>query len=679
MIQAMISLFREAISGAAALQNLAGIIAHHRIQSSPGFRQAAHFCLERLRAAGVPAQVLAFPGDGVTEYWGHPAPQEWSAQAATLRLVAPEEEARVLADYREEKIALIQRSLATPAGGVEAEVVVLEDGEEEAEYEGLGVRGKVVLTRGDVERVRELAVERHGALGILFDGMRETPPVRPLLSLEARQYTSFWWERAGPTATRCFGFVLTPQQGEALRRLVKKEARQGRAVRVRAEVDASFCAGSIEVVEGFLPGESAEEVWLVAHLCHPQPSANDNASGAAVLLEVAGALARLLEAGTLSRPRRGIRFLLVPEMTGTYAYLATHEEYIPQVVAALNLDMVGEDQGRCGSTLNLTSSPLATPSLSDDLLALILQEVAVEGKGFMGASDYALFRWVEASFSGGSDHCILADPTIGIPCPMLLQWPDRFYHTSADTLDKVDPAMLGRVGVAAATYLWWLATAGPWEARWLGQAMVGRTEARLGQMRQDWLDKVLSRRPAPSPEEQAEALAEFQARVELWLEHRRASLVLLKRLAGGGLPRLSEWQEEIEEAGRREVRRARSALLDLLGADELPPLPTPPRDEWEERAAGMVPRRLGRGPVSPQDRLHLLPPEERDAWWPLLKEWRGGVAPILALYWTDGRRTLLQIADRVEQECGQRDVQKLVRYYELLEKLGLVEIERTSG
>ena len=469
----LIAPFREAISGAAALQDLAGIIAHHRIQSSPGFRRAAHFCLERLRDAGVPAQVLSFPGDGVTRYWGHPTPQEWDAQAATLRLVAPEEEARLLADYREDKISLIQRSLATPAGGVEAEVVVLEDGEEEADYAGLDVRGRVVLTRGDVERVRELAVERHGAVGILFDGMRETPPVRPLLSLEARQYTSFWWEAAGPTATRCFGFVLTPQQGEALRRLVKKEARQGRPVRVRAEVDASFYAGSVEVVEGFLAGETPEEVWLVAHLCHPQPSANDNASGAAVLLEVAGAIARMLSAGTLPRPRRGIRFLLVPEMTGTYAYLATHEEYLPRVVAALNLDMVGEDQSRCGSTLNLTSTPLSTPSVSDDLLALIFQEVAAEGKGFMGVSDYALFRWVEAPFSGGSDHYILADPTVGIPCPMLLQWPDRFYHTSADTLDKVDPAMLGRVGVAAAAYLWWLATAGPrrpagWDSPWSG-------------------------------------------------------------------------------------------------------------------------------------------------------------------------------------------------------------------
>ena len=505
MLQRTLSLLRETVSGAVALQNLAGVIAHHRIQSSPGYRQAAQFCLGRLREAGLAADIFSFPGDGVTAFWGRPVPQEWVAQSAILRLVTPEKEAQVLADFRDEKIALIQRSLATPEGGVEAEVVVLEDGEEEEEYQDLDLEGKVVLTRADVERVRELAVERYGALGILFDGMREAPPVRPLMALpDARQYTSFWWENTvQETPTRCFGFVLTPQQGEWLRRLVRAEAREGRTVRVHAEVDASFYAGHGEDVEAFIPGETTEEVWLVAHLCHPQPSANDNASGVATLLETARALGHLIEAGKLPKPRRGLRFLLVPEMTGTYAYLASHEELIPNVVAALNLDMVGEDQAQTGSTLLLTGAPLSAPTVSDDLLALIMEALSGDAKDLMGMAEYALFRWAEVPFAGGSDHFIMTDPTVGIPCPMLLQWPDKFYHTSADTIDKVDPEMLARVGVAAAAYLWWFATAGPREVAWLGPAVVSRAEAALGRLRQGWLDALLARDPAPTPEELA--------------------------------------------------------------------------------------------------------------------------------------------------------------------------------
>jgi len=678
MLQRTLSLIREAVSGAAALQDLAGIISHHRIQSSPGYRQAAHFCLGRLREAGLSADLYTFAGDGVTEFWGYPPPQEWAAQAASLRLVAPANEARVLADFREEKIALIQRSMATPAGGVDAEVVVLEDGEEEADYQGLDLRGKVVLTRADVGRVRELAVQQYGAIGILYDGMRESPPVRPLLGLpEARQYTSFWWEDAAEEVpTRCFGFVLTPQQGEWLRRLARAEARAGRAVRVHAEVDASAYAGHGENVVAWIPGETAEEVWLVAHLCHPQPSANDNASGAATLLETARALSSLIAAGKLPKPRRGLRFLLVPEMTGTYAYLAGHEETIPHVVAALNLDMVGEDQEQTGSTLLLTTAPLSAPTVSDDLLALIMAALSCDAKDLMGMSEYALFRWAETPFSGGSDHYILTDPTVGIPCPMLLQWPDKFYHTSADTIDKVDPEMLARVGTAAGAYLWWFATAGPREATWLGPAVVSRAEAALARVRQSWLDELLARDPAPTPEQLAQAVRSLRRRLRMRVEQRVASLALLQRLAGRELPQLPDWQAQVDAAGERELQRAWAALADLFSLDALPPLPEESPGEWERRAAALVPRRRERGPITVRNRRGRLSPEDREAWRKLQKEQGRWGGSLLAVYWTDGRRTLLEIADLVEDECGQRNVEALVRYYELLEKMGLVELSQ---
>ncbi|MGC8873196.1 MAG: DUF4910 domain-containing protein [Chloroflexia bacterium] len=674
MLERTVQLFREAVSGRAALQDLGQIVTFHRIQSSPGFREAARFCATRLREAGIQTQVLSFPADGVTEFWGYPIPQEWHAQSAVLRLVSPEREARTLADYREDKISLIQRSLATPPEGIETDLVVLEDGEEEGAYEGLDLRGKMVLARGDLERVRDLAVERHGAIGIVYDGMREAPPVRPLMSLDARQYTSFWWADG---ETRCFGFVLSPHQGEWLRRLARAEAREGRSIRLYAEVDASFYAGHMEVVEGFLPGETEEEVWLIAHLCHPQPSANDNASGAATLLEVARALSALRAAGKIPPFRRGIRFLLVPEMTGTYAYLATHETSIPRVVAALNLDMVGEDQAQCGSTLNLTQAPLSAPSVCDDLLAQIVQTIAAEGEGFMGTTQYALFRWTEAPFSAGSDHYILTDPTVGIPCPMMLQWPDRFYHTDADTIDKVDPEMLARVGVAAATYLWWFATAGAREAWWLGQALVRRAEARMGQIVQGWLDGLLSRDPVPSPGELARERDRLARKVQLLVEHRVASLGQLERLAGGPLAQRAEWESSLSAARLRELNRAEEALRELFGGL----LPAPEQhqaDEWEEKAGRLVPRRVYRGPFSLRHRLQRLSPEERDALRPLLKELGHSVAPTLAMYWTDGRRTLLEIADRVEAECGVRDVQKLLQYYELAARTGLVVFEEAQ-
>ncbi|MEJ2750824.1 MAG: hypothetical protein P8183_23390, partial [Anaerolineae bacterium] len=47
-------------------------------------------------------------------------------------------------------------------------------------------------------------------------------------------------------------------------------------------------------------------------------------------------------------------------------------------------------------------------------------------------------------------------------------------------------------------------------------------------------------------------------------------------------------------------------------------------------------------------------------------------AQTLAEYWADGRRTILEIIDRIEMEIGIRDAELIVREFELLERLGLV-------
>ena len=171
-----------------------------------------------------------------------------------------------LCDFQAAPISVIQRS--APVDGT-FDIVVLNDGTEEAHYRDLDVAGKIVLTDGDLRRVLDLAVRRRGAAGILFDGMSQTAPGRSPLDLpDARQYTSFWW---GKNDAKCFGFVLTPRQG--------RELRSNPPARVRAHVVSTFCDGAFEVVTAFIPGETDQEVAVLSHLCHPQPSANDNASG----------------------------------------------------------------------------------------------------------------------------------------------------------------------------------------------------------------------------------------------------------------------------------------------------------------------------------------------------------------------------------------------------------------
>jgi len=648
---------QEHVSGAAAWREVQAITQYHRIQASPGYRAAAEYCADVLRAASLDVQVHRFPANHQTQYWSALMFQEWDCRAATLHVIAPDKAQGRLADYRDCKIAVIQRSISTPPEGVEAVVVVL-DSVNPADYEGLDLAGKVVLTSEDVSRIYELAVKQRGAVGIIFDGMRPSPPVRDRLTIpDARQYTSFWWE---PEDKPCWGFVLSPRAGDRLRAIL----RGPEPVRVRAHVDARLYDGTIEVVDAFIPGQTDEEVLLVAHLCHPEPSANDNASGSAALLETARVLRRLYDDGILPPPRRGLRFLLVPEMTGTYAYLATHEDRIPRIVAALNLDMVGQDQDQCKSVLLVEQPPQAAPNFAGDLAAAIMEALTIGAQTHSGLGGYALFRHALSPFSGGSDHYILGDPTVGVPCPMLIQWPDVFYHTSQDTPAKTDPAALARAATIAATYLDFLAHAGRPEAQWLGHEMLARFKGRLARLAQDQVTAVLEGSPGRVA---VTRLLDYQA------DRLAVALATLGRLT----PETDFVNDLVAEARRAKPRLDWVAAAEGAAAQAwVPaqtPAPSPERTEWDERATQMRPRRLYRGPIATHGWFQKLPLAEREALWRLQKDRPAAwVLPVVALYWADGQRTLAEIIDLVELETGQRDVELVVRYFEALARLELL-------
>lgn len=676
MFHEILKSIRTGFSGPAAMEHVADIVRHHRIQASPGYRAAAQQICEKLAGWGLEAELLSFPADESARFWAIPMFQEWTCRGATLELIEPAEKAGTLADYRAAKLSVIQRS--APWQG-EADVVVLEDGTEPDHYAGLDVAGKLVLTNGELERIRQLACEQRGAAGIIHDGMRDAPPVRERWDLpDALQYTSFWWT---PEDEKAFGFVLSPREGDRLRRLIASRRENGDGpVRVRAHVDTEFTDGAIEVVTALIPGQTDDEVWVLSHLCHPQPSANDNASGAATAMEIARTLQRLIEAGDLATPRRTIRFIWMPEMTGTYAYLATHETLIPGVVAAINLDMVGEDQNQTGSSLLLIGSPHATPSFVDTLAVELFEAVSDDASGFGGTGSYPLFRWAETPYMPGSDHYILADPSVGIPCPMLNQWPDKFYHTSFDTLDRVSPDMLARAGTIAGTYVYFLAHAGLHDTLWLARAMVARFKCQIISRMQEAITHAMAVTGEGAAAALAGQIAEVERRTGYEIHRARAALQSLQRLSPD-LP-VDTYADDVDRFAREELSQTLITIGGQaagLGIGELPAPPEPEPDEHERRAAVLVPRRRHRGPIDMaiRARRRRLSPEDRERMYQLAKEHKSAmqVIPVLALYRADGRRTLAGIIDLVELETGKRETGLLVEYFELLEKMELIDIE----
>ena len=294
-----------------------------------------------------------------------------------------------------------------------------------------------------------------------------------------------------------FGFSLSKRQGNYLRGLLAS----GRPVVLKATVAARLFAGHMDVVTATIRGRTKpnEEVFLVAHLCHPQPSANDNASGSGLLLEVARTIQTLIASRRIPRPRRTIRFLWVPETLGTTAYLYHHEKEARRLVAGINLDMVGENQELCRSTLNLDRTPDSNPSYLNDFVWTLMERSVGVFDPLTAFGSASTFRYRVSAFSGGSDHVEFNESTIGAPCVMLLQWPDLYYHSSLDTMDKVSEDSLRRVGWITTMAAVTLADATATDAVWLAHLATLGGIARLDAVSRDAVTTLYAKkRHSPS-------------------------------------------------------------------------------------------------------------------------------------------------------------------------------------
>ncbi len=661
-IQPLVKTIQQSFSGEAAKRNVAEIARHHRLQASPGYRAAAEWLAESLQTAGLVTTIERFPANEKTRFWTLQSFQEWDCQAATLDWLNKDGDKR-LCDYRATALSIVQRSASVDG---EFEVVDVGDGKPE-NYTDINVAGKLVLSRAVVRETYQLAVVERGAAGVLFDNITGAAPGRSRTDLpDARQYSSFWWQ---PGDIKSWGFVLTPRQGDAIRAALAA----GEQVNVRAHIDSSLYDGELEVVVATIPGTEEGEVLGMAHLCHPQGFANDNASGVACLLETAITLQQLIASGQLVQPRRTIRFLWMPEMTGTYAWLQAHEDLIPGIVAGINLDMVGERQETTGSVLVLERPPESIASFAPDLLERLRDELLAEQGSLGGTSQFPLFRYTTTPFSGGSDHIVTSDPAVGIPTPMLIQWPDRFYHTTADTMEMVDPKSLQRAGTLAGSYLYWLAQAGDEQADWLGWEMVSRHERRLGEYAQSETTRAIGL----EPDVRIEAWSRLYNKIGYAQDRALSSLETLERLGDVTLS-LPGWRAEIEESGDRVLDRSRRQIRPSA----LPDVAIQP-DAWFEGAEMVIPLRRYRGPIMDMAApLAAFPFAESDlaAWRQLyadIPNWR--MLRLFAEYWADGQRTLAEIAKLVEMETGQALGPSIETYFRLLAKAGVMELQTIEG
>jgi len=379
-----------------------------RFAGTESERKAQIYMVEKLREYG-------YGNARAEEFTYH----GWRRGPVTLEMVEP---------LRRELPAI---SLAlSPGGAVEAEVADLGTGSPD-EFEAVDretLKGKIVLcssaTSPSGERVHRrtkygYAVE-YGAIGFIF--MNHNPGQLPPTGSLRPAY-----KMGGEIP----GTGVSLETGTLMLRLAK-----GKPFKVRIRDESRVIPNSVSAnIIADLKGSSKRNRWIVVGGHYDghdiAQGAMDNLSGTAVTMEVARAL-REYEGSF----KRSIRFICFGceeiGVTGATSYVDQHQDEMGDIAIMINLELGG--LANKDGTQHAAFTVYQPPELEDDL------------KTFSDEIQYPLT--ISRGTSAASDHWpfyLQGVPTIYMhaePSPQRLIVGRGWSHTSADTMEKVDPRNL---------------------------------------------------------------------------------------------------------------------------------------------------------------------------------------------------------------------------------------------
>lgn len=396
---------------------------------------------ELTRRGFADARVLSVPADGRTRYGGWVMPLSWSPRHATLERLAAHGDVELLADYDRCPHHLMMYSGSTGGQPVTAALLAVRLPLTPDQLDR--ARGAIVLldkppTLACVERLTAA-----GVLGVLSDDVRILPGIRDQADVDdAVSYYNYSLPPWDTGAARPFGFAISPRAGRALRGHLAGEA----PVMLRAAVDIDFTERPLPILTASVPGRTRQQIIVTGHI--DEPGANDNASGPAMALEIARVLLTLNEQAGRPVLERGLRFVFSMEVRGMQAALATQPQLFRGGVLGLNLDMVGTDPQAAHAVLSVIAN---TPALPDPGLPLMLEclgPLAQHGE-----------RYVPRLAPFDTNDNAMGEPAVGVPTTIVMQCPDKVYHTSLDTPDVCSRDAIARLGQALGTYTGFMAAA----------------------------------------------------------------------------------------------------------------------------------------------------------------------------------------------------------------------------
>lgn len=662
MFRGLGDLFAREIAGRRALEWTAGLSRFHRDPGTPGHRKALDYVLDEVERIGFDeVEAREYTYDGKRVYYSNWASvAQWTPRRGLLEIVAPEH--RVLADFTEIPVVLGIHSASTPPGGLTAELVDVGPGYLPKHYEGKEVRGKIVLcdpngqlglTAVDLARLNE-------ARGVVICSVIDHPPEKTRLDRPdhiGHVWTRWWWQGI-PHDFRedIFSFSISQRQVLYLRGLLSRGP-----VVVRAIVDVEFGGGTVRQISGLIRGSELpdEEVVYLGHVDHPWPSANDNASGCALMMEQAHTLMRLIRQGVLSRPRRSVRFLWDVHCIGGVMWAEDHPGWGRRVLGGFSPDSIGLG-AKDGTYMRLLRTSDTRPSYLNDLTLFLaermpLQQVRSHQVRLEPTHPFWVFK--EDPCTDGVDAGPINDRSIGAHAMGIGGYLfDSHYHTDRDTYDRLDVQEFERVGWLLTTAGYAVADADHATARSLAHLVAARTQGRLAKIVGDGivaLDEMDSAQSAaPSVQEWLDRIG-YLGKRDVAALHSIASLDQRAATASTIRQLAEELSGAVESAQASISRWAHTRLgPKALSHTDI--------SAEEAKAAAMVPIRRFEGPFNTFDIKRILASRlgwERTQW---LTEFQAslpypspGFTGLAGLFFAmDGTTDLLNIARGVKFAYG---------------------------
>jgi hypothetical protein len=269
---------------------------------------------------------------------------------------------------------------------------------------------------------------------------------------------------------------------------------------------------------------------------------------------------------------------------------------------------------------------------------------------------------------------------------MLLQWPDTFYHTSMDTIDKVSPESLKRVGWITTLATLTLANADTDEAVYLLNQTCSRGQTRIQkaqhQATQELYEKAHDPKTKTNPQQQAQELTKTAQHHKNKIEHitqrEKQALQSVKRLAD--TPELDalirKFTKDTEETGNRAIARVHETVLFISKSLSITLPAQIEETDAEKQAKTIIPTRLVKCTLD-MDTFKKLIGAEQYKWYEETgeKDLKQGLKQFEILNFMNGTRNVYEIVQAVSAEYGETNMEHALRFIKDLEKTGFVTLQ----